>query len=464
MLFLYARSQHARDATRRPQTSKNSMTKKKPKQISHASFNGLASKALRSQLDDALQRMAVHGQVVDSWSGGPLNKFVTSCRKYFAAWLNDGDVSEIVISQIYDALGAAEGAIETVPLSDILSQDQLHTVAEEVMRSLSSLPRQYEILFPLPNMQQHETDLVLSPTVALICATKPGTEFLHGILGHQLLLANPASDSSRSQSMYLKLSVRGYASSTRTQSAMRDATALLKRTIQIGRVKAAITTRATSYIKRPPISGRQEPILLNALIYDTSSGRAAPRRIPLGLAMSACLNDLCIDTIQLQCAIRSDDSLAHPDFQQRFFERLREPVTMLTAPDLHEDLTALASALEWAFDADADDEGVLRCIKTCIALEAALSEDSDVGGITERLADRLAYLLGNSPADRRALRDRMREFYQLRSKLVHGKKSALSNEDHDIERFGPSLLNMVLRTELKALEKWQALRKEKAMH
>jgi hypothetical protein len=116
---------------------------------------------------------------------------------------------------------------------------------------------------------------------------------------------------------------------------------------------------------------------------------------------------------------------------------------------------SLKNALEWAFDAAADDELVSGCIKTCIALEAALGEDAEEGGgITERLADRYAFLIGNTAEERTKLRANMRAVYQLRSKLVHGKKAAISHKDSATARSSQICLDSVLKIELKALENW----------
>jgi hypothetical protein len=89
-----------------------------------------------------------------------------------------------------------------------------------------------------------------------------------------------------------------------------------------------------------------------------------------------------------------------------------------------------------------------------IALEAALGEDNDNDGITERLADRCAFLLHKTPEERKRTRQRMRDIYKLRSKLVHGAKTALSREDDELAMWGGVHLNAVLATELHALEGW----------
>jgi hypothetical protein len=69
---------------------------------------------------------------------------------------------------------------------------------------------------------------------------------------------------------------------------------------------------------------------------------------------------------------------------------------------------------ERAFD---DDRLV---VDSWIALESLLSKSDEGGDLSYRVALRLATLLGDSPADRQAIRGLAKRSYALRSKVVHG--------------------------------------------
>jgi hypothetical protein len=68
---------------------------------------------------------------------------------------------------------------------------------------------------------------------------------------------------------------------------------------------------------------------------------------------------------------------------------------------------------ERAFDDD-------RLVDSWIALESLLSKSDEGGDLSYRVALRLATLLGDSPADRQAIRGLAKRSYALRSKVVHG--------------------------------------------
>jgi hypothetical protein len=61
-----------------------------------------------------------------------------------------------------------------------------------------------------------------------------------------------------------------------------------------------------------------------------------------------------------------------------------------------------------------------RLVDSWIALESLLSKGDERGDLSYRVALRLATFLGDSPADRQAIRDLAKRSYVLRSKVVHG--------------------------------------------
>ena len=80
----------------------------------------------------------------------------------------------------------------------------------------------------------------------------------------------------------------------------------------------------------------------------------------------------------------------------------------------------ILSAALWSFEARIDSSPTSSFIKTCIALEALLGEDSDRSNLTDKLAIKYSYLLGRNAQERKKIEADFKKIYHLRSKLVHG--------------------------------------------
>jgi hypothetical protein len=71
-----------------------------------------------------------------------------------------------------------------------------------------------------------------------------------------------------------------------------------------------------------------------------------------------------------------------------------------------------------------------RAIDCCICLEALLGDD-DTQELTYKLRLRAALLLGTALPDRREIRKAVRDLYELRSKVVHGRARSHGNASSD---------------------------------
>lgn len=84
-----------------------------------------------------------------------------------------------------------------------------------------------------------------------------------------------------------------------------------------------------------------------------------------------------------------------------------------------------------------------KALDGCICLESVLSGKSR-GELTHRLAVRTALLLGKDLEKRQKVAQRVREFYQLRSNMVHGSSKAKSDKSNAIAEDGLSLCREVI--------------------
>ena len=110
----------------------------------------------------------------------------------------------------------------------------------------------------------------------------------------------------------------------------------------------------------------------------------------------------------------------------------------------------IRSAIEWGFDGQANDNETVGFIQVCIGLESILGdreEDRQVG-LSARLADRCAHILGTSPQDRRALTEKFKNIYKARSRLVHGSQLRMSEADGALFHEAKLLLGRLVVREL----------------
>lgn len=117
-----------------------------------------------------------------------------------------------------------------------------------------------------------------------------------------------------------------------------------------------------------------------------------------------------------------------------------------------DDIAAIRTAIEWAFDSNSNDNDTVAFIQVCIGLEALLGEGVGQEPLTDTLADRCAYLLGNSLKSRKDIKRNFKELYRLRSNLVHGRVPRLKQNESGFLRWGKDILDAVIHKELKYLK------------
>ncbi len=88
-------------------------------------------------------------------------------------------------------------------------------------------------------------------------------------------------------------------------------------------------------------------------------------------------------------------------------------------------------------------------IQNCIGLECILGEGVGDLPVTATLADRCSYLIGTDPKGRKTIKEKFKKLYKIRSKLVHGNISRLSEEADEYHRWGQVILDFAISKEIK---------------
>ena len=91
-----------------------------------------------------------------------------------------------------------------------------------------------------------------------------------------------------------------------------------------------------------------------------------------------------------------------------------------------------------------------QAIDGCICLEALLSGDGGQGELTHRVSLRTALVLGRTLQDRKDIFKRVKSFYTLRSKMVHGQVTGAQTKYESIAADGLSLCLDALRAIIEA--------------
>lgn len=405
-----------------------------------------ARKQLVYLLSNALSDCAVERGAPNTWteSFSSVRALVTKLR---GEWLSESDVNGIIAERVAAELGPDAGKVSG-QLSKALKPDAISTICERVATFIESVPRKYRVMFPLPNLDLAR-DVVLTDSVSFV--RTPEAEPAKGLRG---LLGKQAPTPNRT---YISVAATGYVNWSIRQSAMKDAASLMKRVMEVGVAKSLLIEdyRLSRGATLAALFGTPSANILQAVANDLSDTSIPAAFIWLPLGTSTLLQKLIVYDDSSLSALRKPriDPSRKEDDLAKF---LKGPTELVTDSALAEQTESLRSALEWIFDAHADDDDTAAFIKTCIALEAALGEESESDQITDRLADRCAFLLGRVASERSTTRKLIKDVYRLRSKLVHGKKTKLTPPDMDLVTDAELHLILVLQKEIEALERWSA--------
>lgn len=368
-------------------------------------------------------------QDAGNFDGGfntPFLKFEAEALKSKKEWINSNDISSIFFEsmhiqklEIAQKLGVDAYEVDLYSEPYRLDPIRISSVANSVIKTLSEIPANYFVNFPLPELIIDE-DIAITDEISIIRPSQNG--------GNIFVEHQPA---------YVRIKARGYFTNHRERPSMREVSSKLKQFIQVA-INKEILIRGNN--KNPHLYSKSYQEMLSAKIYAEDDPQKVLHLVPLTGGMSNYLNSLRPRSIF--------------NFTQNLIDNFIQTMSMMNSDLSEENSHAIKSALEWSFDAAADDDETMRFLKTCIGLEAILGDASEQGGITERIADRCAYLLRNTTTQRKNTRNVMRDLYQLRSKLVHGVVTKFSHSDERHAEMGQIYLNSVISAELRSLENW----------
>jgi len=340
-----------------------------------------------------------------------------------AQWISETPFSTFVLGSLSAQLTRQfeYNSNADTPLSAFQGYEDPTAVAEQLLSSFETLPWKYTFLFDL-SLLAHEGDesttreYPLTETASLVA---PGPEFADSFEllpeGDTLSLFFLERDSGPrkwlSNHYYLKLAVDGFVEDLLTTRPVEDSIVFIRCVAGLLMGSGGVYSKA-QYSLVPSTS----PI---HVYLEGQNGRQLLRSQSLPSEYAEKLRTLeWIETENLHGA-------KWAGWMNYFQNRLR-PVLEAT-----HDKNAIRRAAQWYFDSQCGSNQLLQFVQATVALEILLGDkaSSDVVGIAELLANRCAYLLAESHAERSGMLREVKDLYSTRSQIVHRGKHRLSNDE-----------------------------------
>ena len=109
---------------------------------------------------------------------------------------------------------------------------------------------------------------------------------------------------------------------------------------------------------------------------------------------------------------------------------------------------SILTACEWAFDSWYEFNDTIAFMFLSIAFEALLDSPGGSKGLADTLGNNLALIVATSNSERDKVRSNFRKYYQIRSKVVHGKQLKCSLEEQKYLLWGREYFLKLLKKEV----------------
>ncbi len=367
----------------------------------------------------------------------------------WATYLETVDLFYIA-SSIVEKIGISTEKDEAVSASALLTKQQFDSLRSAIFDYLASIPREYDLWVRLPSMPKWgDGEIALSNRISLVESAEPAlnnrSKISLALLSEIHSLTGPT--------VFLKVSSLGYGRAGNSSTAVSDALSHLKQFLQLfqrgGTYKHDVIT-ASEATQR----GKASAVLIDRAFPDEKISVQIPESV------GAFLTSMRINEEKLTWPDENKKTLLHwkmrpaksrEEKSSVLLEDISWIADLLDCSDKWPDAERIKTALEWAFDSEQSGNQTLGFIQACVGLEALLGDDDQEEPLTTRLADRCAYLLGKTHADRTSIRKRFKAMYAVRSKLIHGRTPRLTHSDAEHLFFAQITLSEVVTAEMRSL-------------
>lgn len=363
---------------------------------------------------------------------------------------SDLDLSQIfgLLREAIDAsLGSDDKSNQNGLLLKLAGAEKLKEQASNLVEFLTTIPRNYYVFISLPHFVDTPFSFTkISENIDLVR--------IHGapLVGIPVTKRSKAL-SSLSQSEcplpkpghYLRIRVKGYCDGS-TTNCIEAGLSSFKQYILMGILTGKFDFSYSSSFWPSQI----DPMVFYFDVEDPSR----TGRLKISESLSSLIKNIRLHEAPLKDALKQKEESAPRTIlgfsgPQNPYPLGTKGTAILNSAETNENTASIKNALEWGFDSLASQaDQTLSFMQLCISLEAILGIDSPKTGVTERLGDRCAYLLGRNVTERKKIRDEFKDFYKVRSHLIHGRSKKLSRKDSDWLYWGRDILFRVLNREI----------------
>lgn len=357
--------------------------------------------------------------------------------KHKQAWLTEINCHLIFLDHVQSYLKKAFTDSEKISgrLTNLLDGSKMSELKEIILEFIKSVPRNYDIYFPLPALKKSDAaNVQLSTSLSIRkfseLAPPPGGK------PDELSVALGGGEKFNTNTTYIVMRSSGYIGYSITDIAFAQSLSSLKHFLHMSRISNLIKLRkSASLLSALERRGGYQPTI-KALIVDLANQDEVASSINLPFTMGSYIRKIVLD--------REDAEIS-----KVFRDNLKAILKLIELRN--DNMQFIKSAIEWAFDSEIEENETISFIQLSIGLEAILGEEIVQESITETLADRCAYLLANNINERKKIRKDFREFYKFRSKLIHGRSMRLNDKERGFLYWGKHTLNKVILKELRHL-------------
>lgn len=385
------------------------------------------------------------------WEGNAVEVFQNQISKAMP-WkehLTEFDVLRVIFSRIYrfeDRI--PQGFIGL--LSDVPEAKFLQEIETDIRNYFESIPRPYFVYFPLPLWPSlGMAELKLGEGISLIDTSvtndTQNEKIKHNLLRVLTISSGLAGGGGLNSNMrYLRLAAFGYCYSSMESAPVAAALADLKQFLFFGVTTHLFHTRRQT-IFRPVFSTNERSRDAYARHQDLSKEEEMSIELPVETAEY--LYKLQIDESQLKfrskgptllggearLATTSEEKSEAILDAEAILEALGPACAFINLPKDDPDIDRVRTAIQWYIDAETTQNQAISFLQRCIGLEALFgaNDESRERGVTDRLSDRFAYLIGKTQSERMKLKKDFTEIYSKRSDIVHSRVARLRSVDYE---------------------------------
>lgn len=432
-----------------------------------------AKRILKQSLKKILSNCKISKGAIsfDEKTDNEIDKYICEAKKHKKTWLSHVEPYGILRKQISDYLSEhVEKRWKTSgDLKDIITGKGIESVSDRIIAYLESIPRKYFVYFELPSVKGIGVkEINLTDDIFLVEKVNENDFSEIKIPLSPNWLAS-ALDSYGNYSLikgqlYIRIQTDGYSDGTLESSATKKAYSRFKQVFLLAKLsKVLIETRETvtlgigqllaSHFRNNPQVFVVDAMQSNA---EKNNSISLPKVVS-DYVSKISINENILKPTEYELLIENfenKDTLTQHDKAKILKKRLQHPIKLLQSPDEDKNVKPIKTAIEWAFDSLTNDNETLAFIQACIGLEAILGDENEDQKrlLDDKLADRCAYLLGENFSERKNIKEKFVKLYNIRSKLIHGRKAELDEEQRYYLIFSQDILNRIIWKEISYIE------------